>query len=292
MNESAGNENRRGGIGPGERLQAARIQKGLSVDDVATRMHLSNNILEAIEENNFEEITAPIFVKGYLRAYARIVELDEDDMIEQYIQYYSEEDPPISSISNTVPELSVADARIRWMTYLVIVVLVLLLGVWWWNKEQKEDSPISLDSQGQESEIAITEIEQAPPQVEVTPDSESVAVTSEPVPEAEAEMAAAVEPEALPELVPEPEVVSGPETEDQPAESEPGELSAAMVESESGPVEPVEITEPVLLAPTGSDKLVIIVNADTWADIKDGSGYQMVYDLLRAHQLQRLIGAQ
>ena len=74
------------GIGPGERLQAARIKKGLSVEDVANRMHLSTSILEAIEDNNFDEVTAPIFVKGYLRAYARIVALDEDEMIEQYLQ--------------------------------------------------------------------------------------------------------------------------------------------------------------------------------------------------------------
>ncbi|MDH3859227.1 MAG: helix-turn-helix domain-containing protein, partial [Gammaproteobacteria bacterium] len=110
-NDNSGQESRPTGIGPGERLQAARIQQGLSLDDVASRMHLSASILEAIEDNNFEEITAPIFVKGYLRHYARIVALDEDEMIQQYSEYYSEEDPPISSTSNMVPELSVADAR-------------------------------------------------------------------------------------------------------------------------------------------------------------------------------------
>ena len=45
-----------------------------------------------------------------------------------------------------------------------------------------------------------------------------------------------------------------------------------------------------LSAPTGSDRVDIIVNADTWADIKDGSGYQMIYDLLRANQKFSLIG--
>ncbi len=64
-------QTRPSGIGPGERLQAARIQKGLSLEDVAGRMHLSPRILEAIEENNFEEITAPIFVKGYLRCQSK-----------------------------------------------------------------------------------------------------------------------------------------------------------------------------------------------------------------------------
>ncbi len=147
VEQQSNTETRPSGIGPGERLQAARIQQGLSLDDVAGRMHLSPGILEAIEENNFEEITAPIFVKGYLRAYARIVALDEDEMIQQYVDYYSEEDPPISSTSNTIPELSVADVRIKWTTYLVVVVLAVLLAAWWWNKGQNEESAISLDTQ-------------------------------------------------------------------------------------------------------------------------------------------------
>ena len=36
---------------------------------------------------------------------------------------------------------------------------------------------------------------------------------------------------------------------------------------------------------------MIVVNADTWADIKDASDYQMVYDLLRADQTLELVGA-
>ena len=44
------------------------------------------------------------------------------------------------------------------------------------------------------------------------------------------------------------------------------------------------------LAPSGSDKLQIIVHADTWADIKDGADYQLVYDLLRANQSIELTG--
>jgi len=66
-------------LGPGERLQAARISAGYTVDDIASKMHLSNAILTSLEENDFDEITAPIFVKGYLRAYAKIVNLDEND---------------------------------------------------------------------------------------------------------------------------------------------------------------------------------------------------------------------
>ena len=145
-------EQRSSGTGPGERLQAARIQRGLSLDDVATRMHLSAKILKSIENNEFEEITAPIFVKGYLRAYARIVSLDEDDMIDQYIDFYSEEDPPITSTSNAASELSAADPRIKGTTYIVLLIIGVLISVWWWNGEQNDEVPISLDAQSSSPE--------------------------------------------------------------------------------------------------------------------------------------------
>ncbi|MDH3761841.1 MAG: DUF4115 domain-containing protein [Gammaproteobacteria bacterium] len=307
VDDKALNESRPTGIGPGERLQAARIQQGLSLDDVASRMHLSESILEAIEENNFEEITAPIFVKGYLRAYARIVSLDEDEMIQQYVDYYSEEDPPISSTSNTIPELSVADARIKWTTYLVVVVLAALLAAWWWNKEQSDEPTISLDAQSssaQQGEQASVEAGAS----EIEASSEAVAETTETTETTEiietVEPIESIEETIQPapvELLTQTETVAVEPAIEDPATAEPAAEaeSAAMQTAES--LEPIaeEVAvieaEPVqsggLIAPSGSDKLRVTVIADTWADIKDSSDYQMVYDLLRADQSLELTGA-
>ena len=169
--EQSNNEQRSTGNGPGERLQAARIQQGLSLDDVASRMHLSAAILKAIEKNEFEEITAPIFVKGYLRAYARIVSLDEDDMIDQYIDFYSKEDPPITSTSNTTSELSTADPRMKWTTYIVVLVIGVSLAAWWWNQQQSDEEPISLDSQSSSLEQpAVAETEDVKSEIEAIHD--------------------------------------------------------------------------------------------------------------------------
>ena len=306
------------GIGPGERLQAARIQQGLSLDDVANRMHLSIKILEAIEENNFDEVTAPIFVKGYLRAYARIVALDEDEMIQQYAEFYSGEDPPIGSTSNTIPELSAGDARIKWTTYLVILVLAALLAAWWWNKQQSVDVPISLDAQQSEtveaqaaarSEVA-SEIEAVSERLDTEALSQSDALSREDEVESptlaeptfetvpEASTAAAPEPAASETAAPEtaaPETAA-PET-DEPvaaiAEREP-----AADESTSGGDSDVEVRDAAAegslvvaqIAPTGTDKLRVVVHADSWIDIKDATGFQLTYDLLRAGELIELVG--
>jgi cytoskeleton protein RodZ len=300
---------RPGGIGPGERLQAARIKKGLSLEDVASRMHLSSNILEAIEDNNFDVITAPIFVKGYLRAYARIVSLNEDEMIQQYVDFYSEEDPPINSTSNMVPELSATDARIKWTTYFVILVLGVLLAAWWWNKQEDQEPPVSLDVQSSRTEeLASTESVvdsdiQAGSETEIGAEASAPMAESEPseatattVVDSGVENAGTVDAPASPvvadavttEAAVEPVATAGVVV--SPLETD---TSLTTAEPEPEP-EPQAIAgsrdQPTRIAPSGSDKLKIIIHADTWADVKDSTNYQLVYDLLRADSLVELSG--
>jgi len=289
-------EPRQTGIGPGERLQAARIQQGLSLDDVADRMHLSLSILKAIEDNNFEEITAPIFVKGYLRAYARIVSLNEDEMILQYLDFYSEEDPPISSTSNILPELSVGDARIKWTTYLVILVIGVLLVAWWWNREQNSEVPISLDSQSTEQRSSA-DAEVIDSEIEAVSEDATATITADEIESSQVETAepAAIEtaePAAIEPAEPDESVAIEPAEISEPPAPEPVAVEAGILESEGGSMEttPAVPVEPVRLAPSGSDKLKITVSADTWTDVKDTNNYQLVYDLLRAGESVELLG--
>ena len=328
VDEQPKNEQRSSAAGPGDRLQAARIEQGLSLDDVAGRMHLSANILKAIENNEFEEITAPIFVKGYLRAYARIVSLDEDDMIDQYIDFYSEEDPPITSTGNTVAELSAADPRFKWATYIVVIIIGVALTTWWWNREQNDEPTISLDAQSSrladtgksDAEVVSSEIEAVSEELIEAgetdeagdPTVESVATTEvEPAIATSVQESSAVEIEDAEVEVVEGEVAEGEvvESEVEEGEAAPGLVDTAEVEEVEAEAE-VEATDsevvaatsgsleteqgtrnaPVRIAPVGSDKLKIIVHADTWADIKDAASYQLVYDLLRADRSVELMG--
>ncbi len=293
--------------GPGERLKAARVKAGFGLDDVADQMHLSVAIMEAIEENNFDQITAPIFVKGYLRAYARIVHLDENEIIHQYVDFFSNDDPPISSTSNLVPELTLADVRIKWATYLVIVVLATLLAAWWWNKEQNQESLISLDSQSSDIQVA-TDLQLENPSnvvnVEIEAASQTPTETTVGNVDQEVELAQTVEAQdqdvAIALLANDEELAvsgvagSAVETADQ---------SASAVNNASETVSEAELLVGVVqsrieangrrivsLAPSGSDQLILVIIEDTWVDIKDAADQQLVYDLLRANQSAQLTG--
>jgi cytoskeleton protein RodZ len=65
----------------GPQLKQAREAKGLSVAEVADAQHLRPAIIQAIENGKYELIDTELFLKGYIRAYARQVGLDGNALI-------------------------------------------------------------------------------------------------------------------------------------------------------------------------------------------------------------------
>ena len=65
----------------GEQLRTAREHHGMDRQDVADQLHLRPSIIQAIEESDYEAMPADLFLKGYVRTYARLTEQDGDDLI-------------------------------------------------------------------------------------------------------------------------------------------------------------------------------------------------------------------
>ncbi|MCY3639629.1 MAG: helix-turn-helix domain-containing protein [Gammaproteobacteria bacterium] len=68
--------------GPGAALQAAREARELSVPQVADQLKLSSAAVTALEANDWDRLPAPVFVRGYIRAYARLMALDDEELLE------------------------------------------------------------------------------------------------------------------------------------------------------------------------------------------------------------------
>ena len=67
---------------PGQALQAAREARQLSVPQVADQLKLSSAAVTALEANDWDRLPAPVFVRGYIRAYARLMALDVEALLE------------------------------------------------------------------------------------------------------------------------------------------------------------------------------------------------------------------
>jgi cytoskeleton protein RodZ len=82
---------------PGEKLREAREALQLSVEDVAARLKLGTEKIAALEQSDVEAFTAPVFVAGYLRAYARLLELSEAEVLADFEILLSVQEPVIDS---------------------------------------------------------------------------------------------------------------------------------------------------------------------------------------------------
>jgi transcriptional regulator with XRE-family HTH domain len=65
----------------GQRFRAAREARGIALSDVAERIRIRSVYLAAIEEENWSTIGAPVYVRGFLRTYARFLGLDPEEAV-------------------------------------------------------------------------------------------------------------------------------------------------------------------------------------------------------------------
>ncbi len=69
---------------PGKTLRDERERLNLSKEDIAMRLRLRVGVIEAIERDDYREMVADVFLKGYLRSYAKLLSLDPDGLIKQF----------------------------------------------------------------------------------------------------------------------------------------------------------------------------------------------------------------
>jgi cytoskeletal protein RodZ len=60
----------------GDEFRSAREARGLTLSDVAEQIHIRSVYLNAIETDDWGSIGAPVYVRGFIRTYARFLALD------------------------------------------------------------------------------------------------------------------------------------------------------------------------------------------------------------------------
>lgn len=68
----------------GERYRAAREARGLSLSDVSEQIRIRSVYLAAIEEERWSAIGAPVYIRGFLRTYARFLGLDPEEVVADF----------------------------------------------------------------------------------------------------------------------------------------------------------------------------------------------------------------
>lgn len=136
-------------IPPGLRLKNAREAKGLSVDAVALQLHLSKKIIKNIEDNNYSSM-ARVYVRGYLRAYANLLEIPEEEILANLDQLQTSDSNNAGKIVDTANHLHLEPKRdnnthhkhlknhskhlASFVTGLIILILIAFFIIYSWKK--------------------------------------------------------------------------------------------------------------------------------------------------------------
>ncbi len=141
----------------GARLAAARNDRGLNLRAVASELNLDVGIIEALENDDEAALPAAIFVKGYLRNYARLVGLPEDEMVSDYSAQTGELPPlTVATVEDSSPLIRLPSTRL-----LRNIILVLLAVILTWLSYPFIEKLIS--ARGQETQQTDTGRLELPP---------------------------------------------------------------------------------------------------------------------------------
>lgn len=123
--------------GPGERLRAARVAAGIPVERVATELHLAPEVLEAMERDIYGQMPGRVFVRGYLRNYARLVALDQEQILAAYDALFPAPEAAEEGLHRVVmgrqlrSHVDSGHGAVRIATWAIVIGLLALLLIWW-----------------------------------------------------------------------------------------------------------------------------------------------------------------
>ncbi len=237
----------------GQILRSARLAQDLTVEQLSTELRIEAKQLNALEQNRFEQIGVPVFVKGYLKQYGLRLGLDVRDLLALYYKQTTLADVEIQPRRT----IKLRDERqiTSWiLAAIVLLTLVVGLAVWWWSGGSFSSA----------WGIRITPVTSTPPAAEA----------AEPEPPPAAVPVAVPLERTLPAVDPPAADPPPAEPAGQPAEaSEPPAVAAFQAPDEG---------DDAGAPPAAAISLDLTFEQESWAEITDARGERLLFGLSAA----------
>lgn len=278
---------------PGQRLRLAREAAGLSRGEVALHMRINERKVAALEEDNYELFPSETFVSGYLRSYAKVLGLPEGDFVRPVSS--TQLPPELTPTRREKKQASSMDLPVRMVTYLIIVAVIASIAMWWISQRQQgSETPVEPPVVMQQETIQeampqqATAAESEAATAEDSVESPAVTETETPVPEPSVgeEKAVPAKESSIPAASPvqPPAQKPAPDPAVPPLLVEPATAAAvAEPEKSAPPIAPLTEDMP-------QSKLALEYQQDSWTEVVDNAGRQIVYGLMRAGQAIEIKG--
>lgn len=131
-------------IGPGQILSEARKALSLSQEDVAKNLNFRLKLVQDIESDNFDKSLPTTFNRGYLRNFAKLVNVSEEDVLTSYdvLGVAEKQGAEMQSFSQGT-QRQAENSRIMWMSYLIVAIIVGSTLVWFFQEPAKISSSVA-----------------------------------------------------------------------------------------------------------------------------------------------------
>ncbi|MCV9919040.1 DUF4115 domain-containing protein [Pseudomonas sp. BT-42-2] len=274
---------------PGEILRQARENRDWSQAEVARKLNLTLSSLNNLESGAFDKLPGHTFARGYIRAYAKLMDMDQAPLVAAFDQITGThaQGSQVHALGRIEEPVRLSHNILRGVSLLLLVAVV-GGGFFWWQDQTslrgKDLAKIALEhvevesadgttqihpldepedqavSEGQQPQTEPLALEQAPAgetsgsaNEEATAPATPAATASTPAPAAPAAAAQAPAAAAAPvaPVAPVPPVAA--------AATPPASV-------------PASAAEPAAPAPAGSAKVAIQFTADCWTQVSDGNG--------------------
>ncbi|MDM7483059.1 MAG: DUF4115 domain-containing protein [Halomonas sp.] len=155
----------------GELLSRQREALGVPIVDAARALNLRTAVVEGLEKDNYEEIPVTAYRRGYLRAYAKYLGLDDKLVLDAYQARHgsSETERKIAPVAVTRPPSKVGAWLFKLVTLLVIVGLIGVTVAWWQSRGGSEPPSMGTSSTLEEDAADSATPPPADPMVEPAP---------------------------------------------------------------------------------------------------------------------------
>ncbi|MFM5880182.1 RodZ domain-containing protein [Aeromonas sanarellii] len=246
-------------VGPGQLLRNAREQLGWTREQVASRIHLRLTLIAAIEADTYDKHTSHTFIRGYLRAYAKLVGIPEETILAAYdkLGLTPPDNIDMQSFSRRSRQQA-NDSRLKVVTWLVILVLIALSVAWWWQSTARRSAGDEALAATEMSGIDNTPSAAVPTAVEVA--APVLPATSD---------AVSTAPAVSDAVATVPVAVAAP--------------SAAVTTDASAAVATASPAESATTEPAKAPQLKMSFTADCWLDVKDANGKTLFSGLKKAN---------
>ncbi len=116
----------------GDRMKREREMRGITLEEIAESTKIGTRSLRALEQEDFEKLPGGIFTKGFVRAYARYLGIDEEQAVSDYMAAFGErEQQQLPEPPSAAPPSEAAASHARRNTLAAVLALVLLAAAGW-----------------------------------------------------------------------------------------------------------------------------------------------------------------